>query len=168
LVPVDLFVAQLLTDPPHRVPGVAIFMTGNPVGTPPALRHNVAHNRIFHETVVIVVVQTADVPHVNPRERHSVEEIGEGFWRVILNYGFMEEPNVPRALERVQHDGLEIRPEEVSYFLGHETILATGRPGMAIWRERLFAWMSRNAQTATRYFHLPPERVVEIGAQVEI
>jgi KUP system potassium uptake protein len=168
LVPVDLFIAQLLCEPPHRVPGDAIFMTGNPVGTPPALRHNVAHNRILHERVIIVVVQTADVPHVPAGERSGVEEIGEGFWRVILTYGFMDQPNVPLALARLNEPTLKIRPDEVSYFLGHETILASGAPGMALWREKLFAWMSRNAQTATRYFHLPPDRVVEIGTQVEL
>jgi KUP system potassium uptake protein len=161
----------LLSNPPVRVPGVAVFMASNPVGTPLALRHNVIHNKVLHETVVVVTVETAEVPHVLADERVGIEEVGEGFWRVFLKYGFMDQPDIPLALSQVREGGLEL-PREVSYFLGRETVLATvlatGKPGMAVWRERLFVWMSRNAQSATHFFRLPPEQVIEVGVQVEL
>ena len=168
LIPLELFLAELLSNPPIRVPGVAVFLSSNPVGTPPALRHNVAHNKVLHELCVIVCVQTAEIPHVAAADRIDVEEIGEGFWRLILKYGFMEEPNLPEALVSVRHPGLRIVEGQVSYFLGRETLLSTAAPGMARWREGLFALMSRNAQTAMAFFKLPPERVVELGVQVEL
>jgi KUP system potassium uptake protein len=170
LIPVDLYLAELLSNPPPRVPGTAIFMTGNPVGTPSALRHNVRHNHILHETVVILYVETAEAPHVAAADRIEVEEIGEGFWRVEVKYGFMEEPNVPRALQTIPEPRLRERLAQggISYFLGRETLIPSDRPGMALWRERLFTWMSRNAQSATTYFNLPAENVVEIGVQIEL
>jgi KUP system potassium uptake protein len=168
LIPLELFLADLLIEPPSRVPGMAIFMSGNPVGTPPALRHNVMHNHILHETVVIVVVQTADIPHVPKNKRSQVEEIGEGFWRVFITYGFMDDPDVPRSLRKIHRPPLNFHRDDISYFLGRETLLATEKPGLPKWRENLFVWMSRNAQTATHYFRLPPDRVVEIGSQIEL
>jgi KUP system potassium uptake protein len=168
LIPLELFLAELLSKPPIRVPGVAAFLSSNPVGTPPALRHNVAHNKVLHETVVIVCVQTVEIPHVAAAERIDIEEIGEGVWRIVLQYGFMEEPDVPGALASVRHPTLQFAEDQVSYFLGRETLLPTATPGMAAWREGLFAWMSRNAQTAMAFFKLPPDRVVEVGVQVEL
>jgi KUP system potassium uptake protein len=168
LIPLELFLADLLSDPPMRVPGTAVFMSGNPIGTPPALRHNFVHNKVLHATVVIVSVETAEIPHVPAADRYSVEEIGEGFWRVMIRYGFMEEPNIPRALVAVRHPQLSFKADEISYFLGRETLLPTRKPGMARWREHLFVWLSRNAQTATDFFNLPPDRVVEVGVQVEL
>jgi KUP system potassium uptake protein len=168
LVPLELFLAELLSNPPPRVPGIAAFMSGNPIGTPPALRHNVKHNKVLHETVLLLSIDTAEVPHVPAAERLEIEQVGEGFWRVIATYGFMDEPNVPELLGQVHHSELVINESEISYFLGRETLLATGKPGMALWRERLFTWMSRNAQTATAFFNLPPDRVIELGVQVEL
>jgi KUP system potassium uptake protein len=167
-IPLELFLADLLSDPPPRVPGLAVFMSGNPIGTPPALRHNLVHNHILHETVVIVTVQTLDAPYVPPSMRTELEEIGKGFWRVALTYGFMDDPLVHRTLRRIEHPSLDFCRDDISYFLGRETLLATARPGMARWRERLFVWMSRNAQAATDYFHLPAARVMEIGTHVEL
>lgn len=168
LMPVELYLAELLSDPPPRVPGIAVFMTGNPIATPPALRHNVVHNKVLHEKVVLMTVLTADVPHVRPSQRSELEEIGAGFYRIALMYGFMDEPHIPRDLERIDHEELDFLGGSVSFFLGRDIVLPTSRPGMAIWREKLFAWMSRNAQQATTYFNLPPEQVVEMGAQVEL
>lgn len=168
LIPLELFLADLLSNPPIRVPGVAAFMSSNPVGTPPALRHNVAHNRVWHETVLIVCVETAEVPLVADAERIEVEEIGENFWRLSLKYGFMEKPDVPAGLAQVRHPRLHFDEKKVSYFLGRETLLSTNIPGMARWRERLFASMSRNGQSAMAYFRLPPDRVVEVGVQVQL
>jgi KUP system potassium uptake protein len=166
--PAELFIANLLSNPPLRVAGTAVYMTGNPTGTPLALRQNVAHNRVLHERVIILQVQTTASPHVHPDHRLDIEEVGERFFRATLLYGFMEAPNVPRDLLRVTCQELELDPQRVSYFLGRETLLATPAPGMYMWRESLFSFMSRNAQPATLYFHLPAERVIEIGAQVEL
>jgi KUP system potassium uptake protein len=168
LIPLDLFLADLLSDPPLRVPGIAVFMSGNPIGTPSALRHNVMHNKVLHKTVVVLSIETAELPHLDSQERTEIEEIGEGVWRVVVRYGFMEEPDIPSVLASIQLGELEFTGKEVSYFLGRETIVATRKPGMARWREQLFVWMSRNAQSATQFFNLPPDRVVEVGVQVEI
>lgn len=164
----ELFVADLLSNPPVRVPGVAVFMSGNPMGTPLALRQNVHHNHVLHECNIILGVRTAETPHVTPADRLEAEEIGEGFFRVSLGYGFMEEPNVPRDLTLAACVDDNVDPKSVSYFLGRETVLATPEAGMYVWRESLFAFMARNAQPATLFFHLPADRVVEIGAQVEL
>ncbi len=170
LIPIDLFLAEQLSDPPMRVPGTAIFMSGNPIGTPPALRHNIKHNRIMHETVVLLCVATAEVPHVRPKDRVELEEIGEGCWRIELTYGFMEGPDVPRDLGRITQPKLHeaLNSKDISFFLGRETLVIGDHPEMAKWRKRLFLWMSDNAQTATSYFNLPPENIVEIGVQIEL
>ena len=120
------------------------------------------------DKVVILTVTTAEVPHVRRAERADVEEIGEGFYRVTITYGFMDEPDIPRELARLDVPELRIAESEVSYFLGHETLFATNKPGLARWRERLFVLMSRNAQRATAFFRIPPERVIEVGVQVEL
>ncbi|PQO41112.1 potassium transporter Kup [Blastopirellula marina] len=167
-VPIELFLADLLNDAPIRVPGMAIFLTGNPLGTPPALRHNVTHNKVLHETVVLLTVATADVPHVRVAHRSEIEEIGEGVYRLCLTYGFMDTPNIPLALLTIRDERLDFARLDISYFVGREDLLATERPGIAIWREQLFAWMTRNSQRATDYFHLPPDQVVEVGGQIEL
>ena len=160
----ELFVADLLCSPPTRVPGVAVFMAGNPMGTPLALRQNVAHNHVLHDCNIILGVRTAETPYVADNERLDTEEIGAGFFRVSLAYGFMEEPDVPRDLKLADCIGNAGDPQSLSYFLGRETVLATRRAGMALWREGLFAYMARNALPATLFFRLPADRVVEIGA----
>ena len=151
-----------------RVPGTAVFMYSNPRGTPPALLHNLKHNRILHDTVLILTIETEDVPRVLAAERLEVAPLDHGFYRVILRYGFMEEPDVPADLGRLRLPGLDFNAARVSYFLSRETLLPTKHPGMAIWREKLFSWMTRNARPATSYFNLPPNRVVELGMQVEL
>jgi KUP system potassium uptake protein len=166
--PLRSFLAQLEQKPPMRVPGTAVFMYSNPTGTPPALVHNLEHNKVLHEDVVVLTLETLEVPHVHDDERVEVETLAEGFYRILLRYGFMEEPNVPEALAALRVPGLNLAPESTTYFLGHETMLATKEPGMALWRERLFIFMSRNARRATSYFSIPPERVVELGSQIEL
>jgi KUP system potassium uptake protein len=167
-VPVELYLAELLSDLPVRVPGIAVFMTGNPIGTPPALRHNVTHNKVLHEKVILLTIVTADVPHVRPSQRTEIEEIGEGFFRISLTYGFMDEPHVPRDLRTIRHNDLDFSTGSTSYCLGREALFATKGPGLALWREKLFAWMSRNSQSATSFYHLPAEQVIEVGVQVEL
>jgi KUP system potassium uptake protein len=168
LYPFDRFLQDITREPPHRVPGTAVFMTSNLMGTPPTLLHNLEHNRVLHESVVLLTVVTSDTPHVPDEDRLSVETLGQGFYRVTLRYGFMEDPDVPAALAVGAAHGLAPSPEHTTYFLGVETLLSTHREGMPRWRERLFTVMSRNAVRATSFFRIPPERVVELGMQIEL
>jgi KUP system potassium uptake protein len=167
-IPIEEFLRDIAKNPPVRVPGTAIFMNGTGAGTPPALEHNLEHNKVLHERVVLLTVKTRQVPHVGPEERVKVQALGHEFYRVIINYGFMEDPDVPEVLAGMGPPGPVIDPAEATYFLGRETVIASKHPGMVLWREKLFALMSRNASTATAYFCLPPDRVVEMGSQVEI
>ena len=160
--------ARIVAHPPARVPGTAVFMTAQPRGTPPALAHNLRYNKVLHEHVVTLMVATEPVPHVHPDEQVTVRPFGDGVFDVIIRYGFMEDPNVPEALNLARNKGLELDSEDVTFFLGRETLIVTDAPGMAGWRERLFVLMARNAVRATAFFRLPPERVVELGVQVEI
>jgi KUP system potassium uptake protein len=167
-IPIDHFMSVIVTAPPVRVPGTAVFMTAQPRGTPAALAHNLRHNKVMHEHVVILSVTTAPIPHVSGDDQVVLENLGHGVFMMRLVYGFMQDPNVPDALRAAQARGLTIDADDVTYFLGRETILVTNRRGMAIWREKLFVLMTRNAVRATAFFRLPPERVVELGVQVEI
>jgi KUP system potassium uptake protein len=167
-LPIEMFLDEVRRTPPHRVPGTAVFMYGSRQGTPPALLHSIKHYQVLHQTVVFLSVETQEVPHTSPEERVEVSELGAGFFRIVLSYGFMEEPNVPEALATVRFPGLELKPARTSYFLGRETLIPTKRTGIAFWREQLFAVMSRNARTATSFFGLPPNRVVELGAQIQL
>jgi KUP system potassium uptake protein len=166
--PFDLFLKDLNRTRPHRVPGTAIFMTGSGAGVPPTLIHNLRHNKVLHANIVLLTVTTEDVPHVPDDRRISVEPMSAGFFRVTLRYGFMEEPSVPEAISDARARGLPIDKDDITYFLGRETLLPANHPGMAPWREKLFALMSRNAMRATAFFRIPPERVVELGMQVEL
>jgi KUP system potassium uptake protein len=153
---------------PVRVPGTAVFMTGNPEGSPPALLHNLKHNKVLHEQVVLLTIASEDVPHVAAEERVEVEPLEQGFVRVIARYGFMENPSIPDILKRGREKGLQFQLMSTSFFLGRETLIPSKKPGMAMWREALFSWMSRNARSATAFFRIPPNRVVELGTQVEL
>jgi KUP system potassium uptake protein len=166
--PLEEFVGAVAATPPTRVPGTSVFMTAQPTGTPSALAHNLRYNKILHEHVVVLTVTTAPVPHMPPDERVTVQPMGHGIYNAKVQYGFMEDPDVPEALLRVRELGVPIDPDDVTYFLGRETIVVSTREGMAIWREKLFVLMARNAVRATAFFKLPPERVVELGVQVEM
>ena len=166
--PLEEFASAVAAAPPTRVTGTAVFMTAQPTGTPAALAHNLRYNKILHEHVVVLTVTTAPVPHMPPDERVTVQPLGNGIYNAKVQYGFMEDPDVPEALARVRELGVPIDPDDVTYFLGRETIVVSSRQGMAIWREKLFVLMARNAVRATAFFKLPPERVVELGVQVEM
>jgi KUP system potassium uptake protein len=145
-LPWESFLADVQEAPPHRVPGTAVFMYGNPDGTPPALLHMLQHFRVLHEHVVILRVDTAEVPHVPGDERVEVEALDDGFYRVTLDYGFMESPSVPHDLVGLHANGLDLSPERTTCFLGRETLIAVRRGvGMPLWRDRLLAYMARNA-----------------------
>ena len=167
-VPLEEFMARVAESRPTRVPGAAVFMTAQPRGTPPALAHNLRYNKVLHEHVVTLMITTQPVPHVAPDQRITVRSLGHGVFDVIVRYGFMDDPDVPEALTAARGAGLELNEQDITYFLGRETLIVTRAPGMAMWRERLFVVMARNAVRATAFFRLPPERVVELGVQVEI
>lgn len=152
-----------------RVPGTAVYLHGNPERTPPALLHNLKHNKVLHDRVVLLHVEALDHPHVRPAERFEHEPLDGGFHRVTLRYGFAEVPRVAEDLRRVPLGGRPLGPLDTTYFLGRERVLASDKPGgMALWRERLFAYFSNNAANAADFFGLPPNQVIEIGARVEI
>jgi KUP system potassium uptake protein len=167
-IPLEAFLESVKQRPPARVSGTAVFMTAQPRGAPAALAHNLRYNKVLHTHVIILMVQTRPVPHVTGDECMAIRNIGAGLFELTLRYGFMEDPDVPAALGRAHEQGLELDPDDVTYFLGRETLIATKTPGMALWRERLFVLMARNAVRATAFFRLPPERVVELGVQVEL
>ena len=167
-VPIEEFLSTVQSQRPARVTGTAVFMTAQPKGTPPALAHNLRYNKVLHEHVVTLMITTARVPHVPPEQQIEVTQLGLGFFDVRVRYGFMEDPNVPEVLVRACDKGLQLDEDDVTYFLGRETLIVTKQEGMATWRERLFVLMARNAVRAPSFFRLPPERVVELGVQVEI
>ena len=166
-MPIPVFVASAANSA-VRVPGTAVFMTSTPQGVPHALLHNLKHNKVLHERVVLLTVKITDVPVVPDEERYKLEDLGRGFFRLRLDYGFMQEPDVPAALKRVHGCGQSFKMLDTSFFLARQTLLPSSRPGMAVWREKVFAWMLRNAESAMEFFRLPTNRVVELGSQVEI
>ena len=167
-MPVEIFVKSAANSA-TRVPGTAVFMTTSPDGVPHALLHNLKHNKVLHERVMLLTVKIEDVPYVEEGRRFDLTDLGSGFYRLILRFGFMQESDVPAALQRVESCGPQFKMMDTSFFLARQTLLASGRrPGMAMWREKLFSWMLRNAESAMEFFKLPPNRVVELGSQVEI
>ncbi|MFD1950841.1 potassium transporter Kup [Sphingomonas arantia] len=166
-MPVDVFIRSAAGSV-GRVPGTAVFLSASPHGIPSALLHNMKHNRVLHERVVILTVTIEGVPLVEAGACPEVVDMGHGFSRVILHYGFMQDIDIPAALTAITIGGGAFRPMETSYFLGRQTLISAARPGMARWREQFFAWMLRNAETAMEFFKLPHNRVVELGSQVEI
>nr|WP_241656542.1 potassium transporter Kup [Sphingomonas oligophenolica] len=166
-MPMKVFISSAANSA-SRVPGTAVFMTSSAEGVPHALLHNLKHNKVLHERVILLTVQIADQPYWPEGERAKRDEMGEGFFRLVLRYGFMEEVDVPAALKRVHECGTDFKMMDTSFFLSRQTLLASDRPGMMIWREKLFAWMLRNAESAMEFFRLPTNRVVELGSQVEI
>lgn len=167
-LPLDLLLDELGRRPAPRVPGTAVFLTGDTKGAPVVLLHHLKHNKALHQQVVLLSILSGNVPTVPPAERLTVEALPHGFWRVTARYGFMESPDVPALLAQCADHGIVARPMETSYYLGHERLLPTGDSPMAGWHKRLFVVMSRNAQSAAQFFRLPSNRVVEMGAQIEL
>jgi len=167
-IPVVDFLASIEDHPPMRVPGTAIFMNSDPGGIPRALLHNLKHNRILHERVILMTVETEEIPQVSEEDRVLVEELGEGFYSVVVLYGFTEDPDVPKVLRQISMDGYAYKPMETTFFLGQRTLVIPKQPKMSVWRSRLFDRMSRNAERASAFFRIPVDRVVELGAHVEL
>jgi KUP system potassium uptake protein len=166
--PISDFIATVARTVPVRVPGVAVFMASDAQNCPPALLHNLKHNKMLHERIVILTVTTIDVPYVRSRDRVNLEALGPNFYRITASYGFMQTPNIFEMLEAAKKKGFGYRFEEITFFLGRETILPSHHPGMVLWREHVFSFMLRNAQRATAFFQIPPDQVIEVGMQVEI
>lgn len=166
-MPIKVFI-QSAANAATRVPGTAVFMTSSADGVPHALLNNLKHNKVLHERVVLLTVKIADEPFVAEADRIVLEDMGQGFHRMIIRYGFMQEADVPAALARVDKCGGAFKMMDTSFFLARQTLLPAERPGMMLWREKLFAWMLRNAESAMEFFRLPTNRVVELGSQVEI
>jgi KUP system potassium uptake protein len=169
-VPLTPFLESLLENPPQRVPGTAVFLTSTPEVVPHALLHNLAHNKVLHERVVFLTVIMEEVPWVAADERIHVEPLVGGCYRIIMRFGFKDRPDVPRALELARDPGLEFSRLSTSFFLSREIVIPSARngKGMALWRERLFATIARNASSVVEYFNLPTNRVIELGTQIEI
>lgn len=166
-MPMKVFIQSAATAA-TRVPGTAVFMTSTAEGVPHALLHNLKHNKVLHERIILLTVKIMDEPYCPDDGRCQLEHLDNGFHRMILNYGFMQEPDVPAALARIDQCGASFRMMDTSFFLSRQTLLPSDHPGMMIWREKLFAWMLRNAESAMEFFRLPTNRVVELGSQVEI
>ena len=167
-LPLPMFLTDVEASKPHRVPGTAVFLASTPRGTPSVLLHHFKHNKVLHEQVVILSIITDAVPAVREEQKVHLRDFGLGFWAVTAHYGFMESPDVTDILHRCRAKGLETKAMDTSFYLGRETIIPKpGRVGMAVWRKHLFRFLSRNARPATDFFAIPPNRVVEIGMQIE-
>ncbi|MBK7590835.1 MAG: potassium transporter Kup [Betaproteobacteria bacterium] len=167
-MPLDVFIDSIGTSPPPRVPGTAVFLTSTADRVPHALLHNLKHNKVLHDRVVFLTVVTRDIPRVPPAERVRTRELGCQFWQMEAYYGFTEDPDVPALLEAPGRDTLQFDMMDTSFFVSRETLIATVRHGMALWRERLFVAMSKMAVKASDFFRVPTNRVVELGTQVEL
>lgn len=167
-IPLKTLLDNLAAHPVHKVHGTAIFLTSDPELAPVALMHNLKHNKVLHETIAILSVQTAENPRVNETDRLTITEIAPNVKKVIVKYGFMESPNIPKALTLCRKQGLKFDIMSTSFFLGHRTIVASAHSGMPMWQDKLYIFLSRNATNATDFFHIPSGRVVELGTQVVV
>ena len=167
-MPLDLFIQSIEASPPTRVPGTAVFLTSTQNRVPHALLHNLKHNKVLHERVVFLTIVTRDVPYVTEEERFNVKPLGCNFFKMTADFGFKEDPDVPALLEESGRRGFTFDMMETSFFVSRETLIATVAPGMALWREKLFVSMSKNAIKASEFFQIPTNRVVELGTQVEL
>ncbi len=165
---IEEFVESFSKTDTYRVPGTGVFMNSDPVGVPPMMLHHLKHNGVLKERVILLSMRVEEVPNVDPDSRVEYTDLGRGFHRVTAHYGFMESPDVPALLPQLARFGLVLSPMQISYFLGRETLLPSGRGKLSRWRKRLFIIMTRNAQSASNFFNLPPNRVVEMGAQIQI
>src|SRR5690348_3008315 len=162
------FIANLAEHPPTRVEGTAVFLVSDPDAVPHALLHNLKHNKVLHKRNVILTVETLETPYADPGERIELVDLGHDFFRLTLRFGFADDPDVPRALHECGRQGLEFKLMDTTFFLSRETIVAADRAGMALWRDKLFTFLARNALPATAFFSIPGNRLIELGAQVEI
>jgi KUP system potassium uptake protein len=167
-LPLDVFIQSIELSPPTRVEGTAVFMTSTRDRVPHALLHNLKHNKVLHERVVMLTVVMRDIPYVDDDDRISIKPLGCDFYQMLAYFGFKEDPDVPQVLEEAGRRGFMFEMMETSFFVSRETLIPRVSPGMAMWRERLFVSMSKNAVKASEFFQIPTNRVVELGTQVEL
>jgi len=167
-IAIEPFLDSVARHPPTRVPGTSVFLTTKFEGVPHAMMHNLKHNKVLHERVVLLTVVFQDIPHIDASERIEIWPLGNNFYKLFVMYGFKDETNIPKALELCAAQGLEFNMMDTSFFLSRETLIPSARPGMALWREKLFVSMARNAGSVTAYFQIPTNRVIELGTQVEL
>jgi KUP system potassium uptake protein len=168
VIPDELFLADIDINPPPRVRGTAVFMSSTPGGIPNVLMHHIKHNQVLHQQVVLFSIRTQPVPWISRDRGTEVRDLGRGFYRVLAQVGFMQTPDVPKILARCAPDGIDSQPMTTTYYLGRQTLLTGGPSKMARWRKLLFAFLSRNARPPTAFFNLPPNRVIELGLQIEL
>jgi KUP system potassium uptake protein len=162
------FIESVTSHPPVRVPGTAIFLTANINAVPNALLHNLKHNKVLHERNILMTVETLDTPLAEYGERTEITALGHEFYRVVIRFGFSEDPNIPIALGRCESKGLGFEMMDTTFFISRETVIPTDRRGMPMWRDKLFAFLNRNGVPATAFFHIPGNRMIELGTRVEI
>ena len=168
-MPLEVFIPSIEASPPPRVPGTAVFMTAQPNRVPHALLHNLKHNKVLHERVVFLTITTRDFPYVlDEDDRYEIKPVGADFYQMIGYYGFKEDPNVPELLELASSEGFVFDMMDTSFFLSRETLIPTKMAGMALWREKLFVAMAKNAVKSSDFFSVPTNRVVELGTQVQL
>ena len=167
MLPVDLLLADLENRKTVRVPGVAVFMTREPEGAPVVLLHHLKHNKVLHEQVVLLSILSEEVPEIKDAERITIQRLTQGFYRITARYGFMESTDVPAILARARDAGIDNKPLDTTYYLGREQLIPTGTTPLWNWRKKLFVFMSRNSRSATAFYNIPPNRVVELGAQIQ-
>lgn len=167
-ISIEDFLQKITMNPPLRVPGSAIYMSGELWGVPVPLLHNLKHNKVLHETIALLTIKTVEVPFVGKKERVKIDTLGSQFYRIVADYGFMETPKIKHILEACRDKGIPFSIQETTFVLGRETILPTGDPNLPVWREKIFAVMSRNAERPTAFFKIPPNQVIEVGIQVEM
>ena len=167
MLPIDLLLADLETRKTVRVPGLAVFMTREPEGAPVVLLHHLKHNKVLHEQIVLLSILSEEVPEIPDAERITIERLPQGFYRIKARYGFMETTNVPNIMARARDAGIDNKPLDTTYYLGREQLIPTGNTPLWSWRKKLFVFMSRNSRSATAFYGIPPNRVVELGAQIE-
>jgi KUP system potassium uptake protein len=165
---IDWLVRHLEAKPPHRVSGTAVFLTGDPYSAPTSLMHNLKHNRVLHERNILLTIKTEEKPRIPRHERVQVERISDGFIRVIAHYGFMETPNVPKVFDQCRRKDLSVDFPATSFFLSRRSLKPTSKTTMPRWQEMLFIRLSAQADDASEYFQIPPDRVVEIGTQIQV
>jgi len=164
----DLFLPGLMLAPPVRVEGTAIFLTSDKGVAPQAMLHNLKHNKVLHARNVFLTVETLNVPYAPAAVKMEITDLGDVFYRIVLRFGFMQTPDVPRALAHAGEYGIVFDPMDTTYFVSRETVIASAQLGMPVWRDKLFALMHRNAAPANQFFRIPGNRLVELGAQVKI
>jgi KUP system potassium uptake protein len=167
MLPIDLLLADLENRKTARVPGLAVFMTREPEGAPVVLLHHLKHNKVLHQQVVLLSILSEEVPEIPDAERITIQKLSQGFYRITARYGFMETTDVPKILARAREAGLDSKPLDTTYYLGREQLIPTGTTPLWRWRKKLFVFMSRNSRSATQFYGIPPNRVVELGAQIE-